>query len=796
MEPSSPCPRRSATSSQVPSLPKHTDISKDQLSFLNQQFRTQEDVLDKAPHLLTALHSHCSDLTSHLLDFQTTLNRRTVSWICRSLSAKTALHNLNLSLQNLSLLTSQRGSGSKKLQRVLGMELPRLAKEVLRIETIRSYLETTLQLEALVGDLEDAVLCFVNSHGGKMFSANPSDSGSKHEKFLQAIKALNDLEVLIDLLKLRPQWHHLLKSVDTRVDKSLVILRRQVFADHRALLASLGWPPKLSTSQIEREKFSGLPNPLVLMQGDKRKSYSNSFLALCAVQHLQTRREKRQLNLLGQNVFKGQLWAIDELVSPIASRLEYHFSKWVDQPELIFALAYKTTRDFIVGVDDVLQPLIDRARLGSYSAKEAWVYAMVQLLSEFLEKRIFYALAERYKEKEIKSEVIESWLHLIDLTVVFDKQIQSLGSSEIGLFLGESERVGSPSGSISVLMLFCKRPDWLKIWAKIELENGCKKLKTDLKHERAWLVDDKYQDELHFDTKSEHFLLSTRTDYRAPLIAESALGITWEMVERCQTMPATSARIQFVRSAAVRFLWYFFKVLLLRCKRTEILPDNPDDHAFLPANPDDDALVRVSGSINAAKYVESKLRQWSDDMNFLEMKVAENDTSGLGKDESTDSSFFGEEIKILAELATNWLMEIISVLLRQFETLSRAFVQKLKHDEQQLEGLTHVEISAAMDLSISVEFIEPLDVLRSHLVLLRMSLNPKDFLDLWRCVAEGLDRFISCSGFQSRDNVSSQFETDMQALFSVFQPFCVRPDAFFPCTRETIKLLKMNKGRR
>lgn len=34
--------------------------------------------------------------------------------------------------------------------------------------------ETTLQLEALVGDLEDAVLCFVNSHSGKMFSANPS----------------------------------------------------------------------------------------------------------------------------------------------------------------------------------------------------------------------------------------------------------------------------------------------------------------------------------------------------------------------------------------------------------------------------------------------------------------------------------------------------------------------------------------------------------------------------------------------------------------------------------------------
>lgn len=613
------------------------------------------------------------------------------------------------------------------------------------------------------------------------------DSGIKHEKLLQAIKALNDLEVLIDLVKLRPQWHHLLKSVDARVDKTLVTLRPQVFADHRALLASLGWPPKLSTSQIESEKVSGIPNPLVLMQGEKRNSYSNSFLALCALQHLQTRRETRQLNFLGERVCNIQLWAIDELVSPIASRLEYHFSKWVDHPELIFALAYKTTKDFIIGVDDILQPLIDKARLVSYSAKEAWVSAMVQLLSEFLAKRIFSALAERYKEKETKSEVIESWLHLIDLIVSFDKRMQSLVSSEISLFLVESERVESLSGSISVLMMFCRRPDWLKIWAKVELKNACKKLKTDLKNERAWLVDENDQDELNFNTELEHFLLSTREEYRAPSIAESAIRITWEMVERCQTMPATLARIQFVRSTAVRFLWYFFKVLLLQCKRTEIPPDNPDD----------DALVRVSGSINAAKYVESKLRQWSDEVNFLEMKVAENDTSGHEKDDSADCSFFRDEMKSLSELATNWLMEIISVLLRQFETLSWEYVEKMKHYKLQLEGLTPGEVSATMDLTLSAEFIEPLDVLRSHLVLLRMSLNPKDFLDLWRSVAEGLDHFISCSGItfgvQRFENGINQFETDMQALFSVFQPFCVRPEAFFPYTRKTIKLLKMNK---
>lgn len=614
------------------------------------------------------------------------------------------------------------------------------------------------------------------------------NSGTKHEKLLQAIKAMNDLEVLVGLVKLRPQWHHLLKSVDARVDRTLAILRPQVFADHRALLASLGWPPKLSTSKIESEQVSGLPNPLLLMQGEKRKSYSNSFLALCALQHIQTRRENRQLNLSGQKECTIQLWAIDELVSPIASRMEYHFSKWVDQPEFIFELAYKITRDFIVGVDDVLQPLIDIARLISYSAKEAWVSSMVQLLSEFLAKRIFSSLAERYKEKQMKSEVISSWLHLVDLIVLFDKRIQSLVSSETSLFSTESERVESLSGSISVLMIFGNRPDWLKIWAKIELKNACSKLKTDLKDERAWTVDGKERAELHFDT--QHFLISSREDHKAPLIAESALRITWEMVERCGTMPIVILRLQFIRLTAVRFLWYFFKVLLVQCKRTENFPDNPDD----------ETLVRVCGSINAAKYIESKLRQWSDDVNFLEMKLAENDSSNRRKDNSTDYCFFGEEIRCLSELATNWLMDIISVLLRQFENLSWEYLQKMKHYEQQPEDLAPVEVLSAMDLTISMDFVEPLDALRCHLILLRMTLNAKDFLDLWRSVAEGLDHFISCSaitcGIQFFDGGINLFETDMQALFSVFQPFCVRPEAFFPCTRETIKLLKMKRRQR
>ncbi|GKU93532.1 hypothetical protein SLEP1_g7122 [Rubroshorea leprosula] len=615
------------------------------------------------------------------------------------------------------------------------------------------------------------------------------DFDTRQRRLLQALKAMNDIEeVLVNLEKCQPQWQHLVQAVDARVDRTLSVLRPEVISEHRVLLASLGWPPKLITSKVENGGISGIPNPLILMHGDKRRSYSQSFQVLCSLQQFQARRELRKLKMLGKKEYEIGLWAIDELVSPIASRVEYHFLKWIDQPEFIFALVYRLTRDFLVGVSEILQPLIDRARLLSCSAREAWVSAMVHMLSMFLEKRVFPALAERYKDKEMKLEVISSWLHLVNLIVAFDKQMQSLLSSEAGLFLPDSERFEGLSQGISVLIIFCNKPDWLKIWAKIEFKSAWRKLKAELKDARAWLTNTKHRVDFNGSTESEKFLLSTREDYKAPMIADSALKIAWEMVDRCQTLPAILVRAKFIRSAVIRFFWSFFNVLVLHCKNAELSFNDPDDDAF----------VKVCGSINAAVYVESKLQEWSDDARFLMMRIAENDSNIQKRDGGTTDHccFFGEEIRSLAEFETNWLTEILAVLLRQFEALIGTYIHNRKHCKQE-QNLTISKVSAALELSVSDDIVEALDTLRSQLKVLQANLNLKDFLDMWRSVADGLDHFITTSILTGDVRFSSrgirQFEADMQALFLVFQPFCACPEAFFPTIRDTLKLLTMNK---
>ncbi|OMO93728.1 RINT-1 / TIP-1 family protein [Corchorus olitorius] len=769
-------------------LPKVGKLHRPHSEYLDQQFKTQRDLSSSSSScLLSEWTNHCSELDAFLLHLRTNLNQSALSWISRSFRAKSCLLNLNLALYSSS--PDATASQSHTMQRILGEQLPRLTLHLRRIHDIRQYLETALCLEALVGDLEDAVFSSGNAPTVNMFkklstSMTLQDFGLKQERLFQAIKAMNDIEEIIINVEKSQQWHHLSQSVDHRVDRTLSVVRPEALAEHRVLLASLGWPPNLLTSKVEDGGISELPNPLVLMHGDEKKFYAQSFQVLCSLQKLQRRREVRKFVTLSQKECDKQLWPIDELVSPIAERMEYHFLKWAEQPEFIFALVYKMTRDYMVGVSDILQPLIDAARLSSYSANEAWVSAMVNMLSGFLTKMIFPALAERYKEKDMKLEVMSLWLHLVDLMVGFDKRMRSLLRSETCLFLPDAERYPVISSGISVLIIFCDRPDLLKIWAKIELKDGLKKLKAELKDARAWLIDDKHRVDINGSIVSEIFLLASREDYKAPLISESAVRIAQGMIDRSRTLPAILARVKFVRLTVARFFWYFSKLLLMHCKNAELSPESSDDGA----------LVRVCQSINAATYVESKLQEWSDDVSFSEMKIAEED-SNIQKEEKGvgDGCFFEEEIEGFAELETNLLMEVIGVLLRQFENLTLGFNHNIDVDE----NLTPNIDSAAIKLTVSSGFIEALDTLRNQLHFLKLNLNAKDFSDLWRSVADGLDHFISGNVFagdvQFSRKQTYQFSTDMHALFLVFQPFCARPEAFFPCIRDILRLLTISK---
>ncbi|TKY44468.1 RINT protein MAG2 [Spatholobus suberectus] len=182
----------------------------------------------------------------------------------------------------------------------------------------------------------------------------------------------------------------------------------------------------------------------------------------------------------------------------------------------------------------------------------------------------------------------ESWLHLIDLMRAFDKRIKSLVEHS-GILLSFDDDIMRRISSLSV---FCDRPDWLDLWAEIELGDALDKLKPDIQDENR-------------RKKVEGLVLSSFTDdHKSPLVSNAFLHHLASVIDRCRSLPTVSLRSKFLRLAGVPIIRNFFDSILIRCQEAE----------GLTALTNDDAVIKVTISVNAAHYFESVLKEWSEDV--------------------------------------------------------------------------------------------------------------------------------------------------------------------------------------
>ena len=244
------------------------------------------------------------------------------------------------------------------------------------------------------------------------------------------------------------------------------------------------------------------------------------------------------------------------------------------------------------------------------------------------------------------------------------------------------------------------------------------------------------------------------------------------MIERGRALPNRGMQIHYNRSSAVKFLNDFFLVLCDRCEAMQLSNTALEDQS----------LSKASCAINAARYCENVLREWDEDTTFLDM--------------GPQGSLFTDEISFLVKLGANYLEQILSAILLEFEDLSWEYVQNIGS----WRGQTAVEdqILDEENAGVSLGFIASLDVLTDRITKLKQYLNSKDFLDLWRSIAEGLDYFIYSSIRWGEVNFSDtgviQLRVDTKALLHIFRPFCSRPEAFFPFLSESLRLLTMKKS--
>ncbi|XP_020583245.1 RINT1-like protein MAG2 isoform X2 [Phalaenopsis equestris] len=729
-------------------LPRPSDLSPPLLHFLNDQFKTSDD-LSRFPNVELEIRNRCSNLEAALSDLSRRLSECLTVYAAQSndvgglFRVREALVDLR---SRLGVSSGEEGGVEmRRGEQILGEELRALAREVARVEAVRAYAETALKLDSLVGDVEDAVSSSVI---GKLKSPRRANSEETHQKAINSLKQIED--ILSFITKARPRWARLVSAVDHRIDKALAILRPQAIADHRSLLSSLGWPPPLSGSSFSGQRSGKSPefsNPLLTMEGELKGKYCVSFLSLCDLQELQFRRKVRQLE--GYDVvidLHQPLWVIEELVNPISLASQAHFSKWVEKPEFIFALVFKITRDFVDSMDDILQPWVDKARLVGYSCREEWISAMVTALSTYLAKEIFPKYTENIESESLRS----SWLQLIDLMISFDKRMQSLLANSglpISLLEGENQR------STSALSVFCDRPDWLDIWVEIELFEMLERLKSALQSEKNW------------KTKLQGMVsISGTQDYKSPVVSSIFLQCLSLLIDRAKSLPTISLRSKFIKLTGSPIIQEFIDCLLRRCQESE----------GLTALADDDAMINVSYSINAARYCESTLTEWCEDLFFLEIETAEG------------GGIF-EEVKAMKDFQDEWSEKISTVLLRGFDARCRDYL-KNKKQWQEKSDESRVGLKA---------LITALDYLQDKISKLEGALNVVDFTETWRRVASGVDQILFNGVIAGNTKFSEagvrKFEGDIDVLFGVFSAWCLRPGGFFPRLSEGLRLLKMEE---
>ncbi|CAL1406308.1 unnamed protein product [Linum trigynum] len=224
--------------------------------------------------------------------------------------------------------------------------------------------------------------------------------------------------------------------------------------------------------------------------------------------------------------------------------------------------------------------------------------------------------------------------------ISFDQGVLSLAIHSGVLISIQEDRNLQKLSSLSV---FCDRPDWLDFWAEIELSDTLEKLKAEADDERKWKA--KVQ---------AVALISGPDNYKSPIVSSRFLHHLSLVIDRCRLLPTTSLRCRFARLVGAPIIHRFLESMLHWCQEAE----------GLTALTDDEGLIKVANLVNAAHYFESVLKEWCEDVLFLEMGFDQidpflNGNSGArGPFNMSMGGVFEFEIKELERFRKEWVEKI------------------------------------------------------------------------------------------------------------------------------------------
>ncbi|XP_056877790.1 RAD50-interacting protein 1 isoform X2 [Takifugu flavidus] len=439
---------------------------------------------------------------------------------------------------------------------------------------------------------------------------------------------------------------------------------------------------------------------------------------------------------------------IQIMLVPFRKRFRYHFcgnrqTSSLSKPEWYLTQVLLWMSNNSTFMEEKIQPILE----GAETHLSARVELCRGLLALVQEKVASDALRLLYDDA--------LFCHLVEEVLQFEKELRS--------------KLSYPPALPGLLHLLLENTV-LQKWLTVEKKMAVEKMDAMLSSEGAWSC--QYKEMCDMD------------ELRAPDCAETFMMLLQVITERYRYLTCPSAQLKFLGLQ---------KELLddFRIRLTQVMKE--DSRYPLSA--------RYCAILNAVNYISTILRDWGDNVFFLQLQqaaVSLNDEvllGGLGQMElgqlaALEGSLFDSLLALLDRLKGDMMGRLLDWTMREFKEKAKPYSQNrwLSFPSQQDQS----------SMSLSSSACPMMLCLRDRLLSLHQLLGLSLFQLTWQGLAERLDHFLYQDVILANhfsDGGAAQLHFDMSRnLFPLFGQYCKRPENFFKHVKEACIILRLSVG--
>ncbi|XP_038064366.1 RAD50-interacting protein 1-like isoform X2 [Patiria miniata] len=451
------------------------------------------------------------------------------------------------------------------------------------------------------------------------------------------------------------------------------------------------------------------------------------------------------------------------MLQPLRKRFRYHFhgkkqTNGLDKPEWYLTQVLNWIRDHSDFLDNTIQPILEAEHLSHINAKVEFTRGLLNIVAAKLE----HDIPELLFDEQLLS-------HTIDEHLLFNRELRN--------------NYSYPAGQPDCLHVLTGK-ECFERWLVVEKKFAVEKIDSLLAAQTAWFP--QYRD------------LEETDDLKVPECVESFMTLMLVITERYRVLPSPTHHLRFLELQLD--LLDDFRVRLLQVMKLEST---------------DPLAGRHSAILNGANYIIDILKEWSEQVFFLqlqyyskEQETMESFNSALetltaSQDISKISQGFRDgQLDVLEGTVFDEILHLYDLLrIDMTATLQRTAVSDIKSRARPYRKDKWFAMPSPKDYiapALSASLCELLQTLKERLQQLRHQLCPSVFNTLWMGIAEELNKFIYeevILGNQFNEGGSVQLQYDMtKGLFPQFGDYTQRPENYFKELKESCILLTLKPG--